>query len=114
MTHLVAYYAADRRLIAAFVAHAASHPSGWADAIAFHRDVARALARLVASGPDGFDASSAGRAAELAVHVVLAFLDHDVLYGDTPGVASPFAGEELAEQLTRMVVAYLRGETGDA
>jgi hypothetical protein len=101
-------FAGRRRLVAAFLAHAAQNPREWQSAFRFRRRAVERMTALILSRRAELGHPDPERAVELAVQTVLAVLDEQALYGGIRAAGAVLDDDVIADQLAELLLAYLR------
>jgi len=104
---LVGTARARRALIAAFVSRAVQDPEFAEDALRFRREVSRRMIALLQTRRSEAGHPEPEVAADLAVQLAFAFMNQIVVFGEVRAGGRRLGDRELAEELTRNIVAYL-------
>jgi AcrR family transcriptional regulator len=108
MHAVIREFAGRRRLVAAFLAHAAHNPRKWESAFRFRRRAVARMTALILTRREELAHPDPERAVELAVQTVLAVLDEQALYGGIRAAGGELTDETLADELADLLLAYLR------
>jgi len=104
---LVGTFRARQALIAAFVSRAAHDPEFVEDGLRFRREVSRRMVALLRARRSEAGHPQPEVAADLAVQLAFAFMNQLVVFGEVRVGDRRLTDRELAEELTRNIVAYL-------
>jgi len=104
---LVGTFRARQALIAAFVSRAAHDPGFVEDGLRFRREVSRRMVALLQTRRSEAGHPEPELAADLAVQLAFAFMNQLVVFGEVRAGGRRLTDRELAEELTRNIVAYL-------
>jgi AcrR family transcriptional regulator len=112
---LVSEVRARKEVLGAFLWRATQDVDVRQEGLAFQQEATVRIRELLPSEcPGEFSHPDPAMAIDFAVHAAFAFMQHHIVVGETKSGDRVLSDEELAQELTRMVCAYVGIETSPA